>query len=254
MSMMGRFVQVTPERLAQIIDDPSQVTALLEGDESSGAPGGFPSGPIGDMTQLLARAPKLLEASMKTMDPAMREMIKQRLAAAGINTDAMASGKDADALVKLMTERSQALAAKLGTRTPGKTPAPFGKSSPGAKISIDKAWHGVHYLLCGQVEPGATIPSQAVMGGTEIGEDLGYGPARYFVADKVREIAEELSRPDLEAEMIARYDPHEMVRLGIYPDGWKPGDRGWLMEAFHCLRQFYLDASAANLAVIATLD
>lgn len=257
MSMMGRFVQVTPARLAELINDPELITELLADDASTSTVGAlFSHGPLADSTRnaLLERAPKLLAASMAALDPAMRDVLKKRLEAMGINTGAMSSGKDADALVKLMTERGQALAAKLGTQPPGKTAAPSGRSNPGAKISIDKAWHGVHYLLCGQVEPGATISSQAVMGGTEIGEDLGYGPARYFVADKVREIAEELSRPDLEAEMIARYDPDEMVRLGIYPDGWKPGDRGWLMEAFRYLRQFYADASAAGLAVIATLD
>ena len=55
------------------------------------------------------------------------------------------------------------------------------------------------------------------MGGTEVGDDLGYGPARYFDADKVAAIARELSRPNLEAEMAARWDPDKMATLGIYP-------------------------------------
>ena len=60
---------------------------------------------------------------MAMMDPAMRERLKQRLAAAGINTDVMAtSGKDADALLKLMRERGQGLAAKLGFQQSAKPP------------------------------------------------------------------------------------------------------------------------------------
>jgi hypothetical protein len=93
-----------------------------------------------------------------------------------------------------------------------------------------------------------------VIGGTEVGEDLGYGPARYFEADKVHEIANELGRASLEAEMIARFDPVKMTTLGIYPGGWKPGDVDWLMEEFRRLRQFYADASAGKFAVVANLE
>jgi len=54
--------------------------------------------------------------------------------------------------------------------------------------------------------------------------------------------------------MIARYDPAEMSRLGIYSSGWKPADVDWLMEEFRRLRQFYTDASAGKLAVVTTLE
>jgi Domain of unknown function (DUF1877) len=257
MSMIGRFVQVAPTRLAEIVDNPELAMELLAADGSTGPLGAaLAPGPLSDSMRqaLLERAPKLLAASMAAMDPKMREMIKKRLEAAGVNTNAMASEIDADALVKLMTERGRALAAKFGPQPPRKTPGPSGKSSQGANISIDKAWHGVHYLLCGQVDPGVTISSQAVMGGTEVGEDLGYGPARYFEADKVREIANELGHASLEAEMIARFDPVKMSTLGIYPNGWKPGDVDWLMEEFRRLRQFYADASAGQFAVVTSLE
>jgi len=113
----------------------------------------------------------------------------------------------------------------------------------------------VHYLLCGKAEPGTDLASQAIMGGTEVGEDLGYGPARYFEADKVADIARELSRPNLEAEMTARFDPAQMANLGIYPGQFDAtDDRQWLMDAFRQLRQFYVDASAANLCVVTCLE
>lgn len=258
MSMLAMFVQVEPGRLAEIIEDPSRVTELLHGDESTGGLVRGPlaqAGPIGEMTEILQRAPKLLAASMAMMDPAMRERLKQRLAAAGINTDAMPpGGKDADALLKLMRERGQALAAMVGSQQPPKAPGGSSKTSQSAKISLDKAWHGVHYLLSGEIEPGSAIPSQAVMGGVEVGEDLGYGPARYFEVDKVQAIAQALSSVSLEAEMTARFDPARMTSLGIYPGGWKAGDVDWLMEEFRHLRQFYADASAAKLAIVTNLE
>jgi hypothetical protein len=255
MSMMGRFVQVAPDRLAEIIEDPEQVETLLHGGNSSGAAGGsFPSGALNDVSQIMARAPKLLEASMKMMDPKMKEMLRKRLAATGINTDVMtSSGKDAEALAKLVIERGRAMAAMVQSRQPQK-PSAAAKASSGADISVDKAWHGIHYLLCGAVEPSAAIASQAVMGGIEVGEDLGYGPARYFDVGKVAAIAIELSRANLEAEMIARFDPAAMVRLEIYPNGFEANDVDWLMNEFRKLRQFYVDASAAKLAVVTVLE
>ncbi len=258
MSMLAVFVQVEPGRLNEIIEDPSRVTELLDGGEDTGGLVKGPlaqAGPLGEAMELMQRTPKILAASMAMMDPAMRERIKQRLAAAGINTDAMtAGGEDADALLKLMRERGQALAAMVGSQQSPKAPNSSGKAGQGAKISLEKAWHGVHYLLCGEIEPGSAIPSQAVMGGVEVGEDLGYGPARYFDADEVRAISQALNRATLEAEMTARFDPARMTSLGIYPGGWKAGDVNWLMEEFRRLQKFYDDASAAKLAIVTNLE
>ena len=258
MSMLAVFVQVEPARLAEIIEDPERITELFDSDESAGGLSRGPlaqAGPVGETTELLQRTPKILAASMAMMDPAMRERLKERLAAAGINTDAMtAGGKDADALLKLMRERGQALAAMVGSQQSAKPPGDSGKARQGSKISLDKAWHGVHYLLCGDVEPGSAIPSQAVMGGVEVGEDLGYGPARYFEAGEVNQIAHALSAASLETEMIARFDPAQMTSLGIYPGGWKAGDVDWLMEEFRRLRKFYDDASTAKLAIVTSLE
>jgi hypothetical protein len=263
--MLAVFVQVEPARLAEIIEDPERITELFDSDESAGGLSRGPlaqAGPVGETTELLQRTPKILEASMAMMDPAMRQRLKERLAAAGINTDAMtAGGKGADALLELMRERGQALAAMVGSQQSAKPPEDSGKAGQGEKISLGKAWHGVHYLLCGDVEPGSAIPSQAVMGGVEVGEDrvevgedLGYGPARYFEAGEVNQIAQALGSASLEAEMIARFDPAKMTSLGIYPGGWKAGDVDWLMEEFRRLRKFYDDASAAKLAIVTSLE
>jgi hypothetical protein len=256
--MLAVFVQVEPGRLAEIIKDPERITELFDSDESAGGLSRGPlaqAGPVGETTELLQRTPKILAASMAMMDPAMRERLKERLAAAGINTDAMtAGGKDADALLKLMREPGQALAAMVGAPQSSKTPGGSGKARQGAKISLEKAWHGVHYLLCGDVEPGSAIPSQAVMGGVEVGEDLGYGPARYFEAGEVNQIAQALSAASRETEMIARFDPAQMTSLGIYPGGWKASDVDWLMEEFRRLRIFYEDASTAKLAIVTSLE
>lgn len=253
MSMMGRFVQVSPDRLKQIIDDPSDVEELFASEQVSQAAMPKLIGAL--QAQLQRQTPQMLAASMAAMPPEVRERLAQSLKNVGIDPDALARGEGGDALAKLMAQRLQ----ELGSRLPGQPPASGGSAQPskkgGASLSIDKAWHGVHYLLCGKVEPGSDVASQAVMGGTEVGEDLGYGPARYFEADEVAAIARELSRPNLEAEMDARWDPDKMASLGIYPGQFiATEDRQWLMDAFRKLRQFYVDASAAKLAVVTCLE
>jgi len=250
MSMMGRFVQVSPDRLKEIIDDPSEVEELFAGDQAAQAMPNL----MGTITaKLQGRTPQMLAASMAAMPPEVRERLAQSLKNLGIDPDALARGDGADALAKLMAQRLE----ELRLRLPGQPPASGGSAQAVGKrasLSIDKAWHGVHYLLCGKVEPGSDLASQAVMGGTEVGEDLGYGPARYFEADEVANIARELSRPNLEAEMTARWNPAQMATLGIYPGQFLADDQQWLMDAFQKLRQFYVDASAGKLAVVTCLE
>jgi len=250
MSMMGRFVQISPDRLKQIIDDPSGVEDLFASDQSAQA---MPTLMGALQGRLKAFTPQMFAASIAAMPPEIRDRLSQSMKNIGLDPDALARGEGGDDLAKMMADRMQ----KLGLRLPGQPPASGGgapASGKGASISLDKAWHGVHYLLCGKAEPGTDLASQAVMGGTEVGDDLGYGPARYFEADKVARIAAELSRPNLEAEMMARWDRDRMVQLGIYPAGFEPDDDQWLMKAFRQLKQFYLDASAANMAVVTCIE
>ena len=67
MSMMGRFVQVSPDRLRQIIDDPSGVEELFVSDQAAKAMPKF----MGAMKGLEGRAPKMLAASMARERSAM---------------------------------------------------------------------------------------------------------------------------------------------------------------------------------------
>ena len=60
-------------------------------------------------------------------------------------------------------------------------------------IDVDKAWHGIHYLLAGDTWGGDPPLANVVLGGTAIGDDVGYGPARYLTADEVRAIGDALS-------------------------------------------------------------
>jgi hypothetical protein len=125
-------------------------------------------------------------------------------------------------------------------------------------LSLEKAWHGVHYLLAGIAEPGPDLRSQAVLGGVELGDDpedfSGYGPARYFRAAQVGQLSDELHCPEVESEAATRFDPARMSQLQIYP-GWCPEqqDKEWVMDAFQRLRDFYSSAAAQGRAIITCL-
>ena len=103
------------------------------------------------------------------MDPRIRETLIERLARLGVNAEALESGKGGEVLANIMMSR-------MGHK---QAPAAAGIASQnaGAKtgISLDKGWHGVHYLLCGAAEPSATAVGHAVMGGTEAVDSRIYG-------------------------------------------------------------------------------
>src|SRR5687767_14577361 len=49
----------------------------------------------------------------------------------------------------------------------------------GLVTDLDKAWHGIHYLLTGTAAEGGKPLDFLVSGGREVGNvDIGYGPAR----------------------------------------------------------------------------
>ena len=80
---------------------------------------------------------------------------------------------------------------------------------------VDKAWQGIHFLLAGDPWGGEDAAAKAVLGGTEIGGDLGYGPARYLTATEVKEVADAISRIDRD-ELKRRFDAQAMADADIY--------------------------------------
>jgi hypothetical protein len=251
MSMIARFVQVSAEGLAQLLANPSSVDELFE----------MPAVAVADPVRPeLQRGPerlkqaaagrqlaKMLETTLAGLDPTMRQKLEKRLGSLGVNVDGLNGGQGGEAILKLMQQRLPAMSLQ---------PESLGgaqSEDQGRALSLDKAWHGVHFLLCGAAEPGPTLVGQAILGGIELGEDLGYGPARYFPVEQTAAIARELSRADLEAEMKARFDPARLSHMGIYPGGWDSKSADWLLGEFRMLRDFYGAAAGKGSAVVACI-
>ncbi len=123
-------------------------------------------------------------------------------------------------------------------------------------LEIDKSWHGIHYLLTGNAQkPGPGI-GQIILGGKEIGEDQGLGPAHYFTAEEVKELAV-LLKQETPERLAARYDPVAMQKAEIYPGIWVRDDKQaleYLLEYYRQLVDFYAKAAKHNQAIIFVID
>ena len=131
-----------------------------------------------------------------------------------------------------------------------------------ADLDIDKAWHGIHFLLTGSAWEGEAPLNFLVGGGQEIGEvDVGYGPARGFTSAEVGAIARAL-REVPPAVLRARYDHSQLNRHEIYPfapDQWRAADdkedspTSFLGDHYERLREFIAQAAQAGEALLVWL-
>jgi hypothetical protein len=123
-------------------------------------------------------------------------------------------------------------------------------------LDIEKAWHGLHYLMTGTVEGGEEPACFLLRGGDPLDDE---GVARALHASDVSRFAELLDAlsPD---ELERRYDPARMTQLDIYPsriwqaphpDGESP--LRWLITCYIDLRVFMAGAAEAGDAVIVHL-
>jgi hypothetical protein len=236
MSMMARFVAITPDQLAAIKNATETVASVFALD--AGKPSESPSHA---RERLRFQAPRLVADMLRRLPPEVREPLRRRL---GLNEN-----------LRPGPGSNTALLLQLAQREPARQRAKPAPGVAGHGISIDKAWHGLHYLLCGRLEPSAGPLGQAVFGGRDIGENYGYGPARCFDPAQVAEISDALRSPGLEKTLRARFDAAAMTELGVYPGTWDAAeDRTWLIEAFRTLRDFYAVAGKAKHAIVTMIE
>lgn len=82
-------------------------------------------------------------------------------------------------------------------------------------LNLEKSWHTLHYLLTGTAEPINSGLGRAILGGKEIGPDLGYGPARLLTSAEVRDVAAALTNVSTE-DLAKRFDLATMKAAEIY--------------------------------------
>ena len=129
----------------------------------------------------------------------------------------------------------------------------------GKDVYLDKAWHGIHFLLARSAWEGDWPFNFIVAGGEVIEEsDNGYGPSRFFSASQVQEIHKLLSAISKE-DFEGRFVPEEMMKEDIYPTIWdRPKEEDdtlkYLAEYFLELKQFIEKTEKAHLGAIVSLS
>ena len=120
---------------------------------------------------------------------------------------------------------------------------------------VDKAWHGIHFLLCGSLENGDEPLAFILNGGEIVGEeDIGYGPARVFTSTGVAEIALALRHLDIDT-LRASTRADALAEQDIYPDIWAETDSlDYLFDHLIELRQFIERAHARGKGLLVYLS
>ncbi|MEM6580534.1 MAG: YfbM family protein [Pseudomonadota bacterium] len=117
---------------------------------------------------------------------------------------------------------------------------------------LDKSWQGIHYCLNKTAyEAAAPMDFITVGGETADSIDVGYGPARLFNSETVKEIQSRLSNIST-GDIAANYNPEEMDKLDIYPNIWsRDGDEGleYITEYYETLKNFISDCTSNNLGM-----
>lgn len=87
--------------------------------------------------------------------------------------------------------------------------------SPDAMVDLHKSWQVIHYVLTGTPDSGPAPLNLLLVGGEEVGEDLGYGPARLIDARTMRDFSKALADFDLDGAL-ERLDVARMAASGVY--------------------------------------
>lgn len=126
-------------------------------------------------------------------------------------------------------------------------------------IDIDNTWHAIHFILTGSQWEGAPPLANLILGGAEIGGDVGYGSARYLTATQVSEVAEAIK--DIGPQQIAeRFSRQHLLENEIYPDIWGSDEEtdeelvAYIVGWYTVLHEYWLRAASKGNAMLKFLN
>jgi hypothetical protein len=91
-------------------------------------------------------------------------------------------------------------------------------SPPAHMVSLEKAWHGLHFLLTGEAYEGDGPLAFLLAGGEQLSDDDDM-PVRWFSPEETARIHAALSGVS-DKQLWSRFDPQTMEQLGVYPGIW----------------------------------
>ncbi len=114
-------------------------------------------------------------------------------------------------------------------------------------LELDKSWHVLHYVLTGSAWDGPMPAAALLTGGREVGEDLGYGPARALSAKETQAFAQYLGSQS-EAALAKKINVPQMQSMDIYcADEDSTED---LKHYFPQLKSYVTDAAAKGQGLL----
>jgi Domain of unknown function (DUF1877) len=118
-------------------------------------------------------------------------------------------------------------------------------------LDLDKSWHMLHYLFTGRAWDGPMPAAALLTGGREVGEDLGYGPARALSAKETQAFAQFLASQS-ETSLAAKINVPQMQSMEIYSvDDDSTED---LNHYFPQLKSYVADAAAKGQGLLIWLS
>jgi len=125
------------------------------------------------------------------------------------------------------------------------------------QIDVDKAWHGIHFILCKNNWSGDLPQFLTVLGGKEIGDDFGYGTGTYLDSKEVEAVSEYLEAIKY-SELRKSFNPQEFESAEIYPQGiWieeKEEAYDYIEEYLKELALFYKKCAKEGKAILKFLS
>jgi hypothetical protein len=121
------------------------------------------------------------------------------------------------------------------------------------ELRLRKMWQATHFMMTGTAWNTSGPLGQAIMGGEDIGPDIGYGPARFLTPPQVQETAQALAKLSM-ADFRKGFAPEVMEREDIYPSSIWVREKDTvvveLAQLFEDLVSFYRGAASRNDAVL----
>ena len=121
-------------------------------------------------------------------------------------------------------------------------------------ISLEKSWHGLHYLLTGEVWEGDGPLAFLLAGGEQQGDDE-ETPIRWFTPEETSQIHQALSRVS-DNQLWSRFDAEQMEQHEIYPGIWDEAEEDLkeeYLEYFNALKQVVATAAQSRQGLVVTL-
>jgi hypothetical protein len=122
-------------------------------------------------------------------------------------------------------------------------------------VSLEKAWHGLHFLLTGSAMEGEPPLGFLLEGGEAIGDDLGYGPPRFFDPEQTKELNSALAAIS-DDDLWRRFNPAKMSADGVYPEVWDEPEsdlREEYLSYFNGMKNLVQRAVAQKLGLLVML-